>query len=132
MRSKESSSGVFFCLSYVVFFLFTKSYLFILFLIYAKYQCENKNILFGILTLLMMVILGGSLLRWIIFPTPSLICLPIYLKIIVIFVTLFGGLVGYEISKMRLGKIVLSEHRMKSRPISFFFFFTSNLAHWVN
>ena len=69
---------------------------------------ENNNILFGILTLLIMVILGGSLIRWIIFPTLSLICLPIFLKIIVIFVTLVGGLVGYEISKMRLGKILLS------------------------
>ena len=37
------------------------------------------------------------------FPTPSLICLPIYLKIKVIFVTLIGGLVPYEISKMTLG-----------------------------
>ena len=55
-----------------------------------------------------MVILGGSLIRWIIFSTPSLICLPIYLKMIVIFVTLIGGLVAYEISKMRLGKSLLS------------------------
>ena len=52
--------------------------------------CPNKNMLFGILTSLVMVILGGSLTRWIIFPT-SLICLPIYLKILVILVTLIGG-----------------------------------------
>ena len=69
---------------------------------------ENKNIIFGIITLLIIVILGGSLIRWIIFPTPSIICLPIYLKIIVIFVTLVGGLIGYEISKIGLGKILLS------------------------
>jgi len=30
------------------------------------------------------------------------------LKIIVIFVTLVGGLIGYEISKIGLGKILLS------------------------
>ena len=56
--------------------------------------------LFGKLTLLIMVIIGGSLIRWIIFPTQSLIFLPIYLKILVIFETLIGGLVGNEISKM--------------------------------
>ena len=44
---------------------------------------ENKNILFGMLTLFKMVILGVSLIRLIIFPTPSIICLPAYLKTIV-------------------------------------------------
>nr|AVN67491.1 NADH dehydrogenase subunit 5 [Panchlora nivea] len=73
---------------------------------------ENKNMLFGMLILLMMVILGGSLMSWIIFPTPSLICLPIYLSMMVIFVTLLGGLVGYEMSKMSLGKFLHSmEHK---------------------
>nr|YP_009250305.1 NADH dehydrogenase subunit 5 [Panchlora nivea]AMW91060.1 NADH dehydrogenase subunit 5 [Panchlora nivea] len=69
---------------------------------------ENKNMLFGMLTLLSMVILGGSLMSWIIFPTPSLICLPIYLKMMVIFVILVGGIIGYEMSKMSLGKILMS------------------------
>ena len=69
---------------------------------------ENENMLFGILTLLIMVVLGGSLIRSISFPTSSLICLLIYLKIIIIFVTFIGGSVGYVISKMRLSKILLS------------------------
>ena len=41
---------------------------------------ESKSLWFGMLTLLKMVILGGSLMRWIIFPTPSIMCLSIYLK----------------------------------------------------
>jgi len=40
---------------------------------------KGSNMLSGILILLIMVILGGFLIRLIIFPTPSLICFPIYL-----------------------------------------------------
>nr|YP_010946499.1 NADH dehydrogenase subunit 5 [Diploptera punctata]WGO57217.1 NADH dehydrogenase subunit 5 [Diploptera punctata] len=64
---------------------------------------ENSNMMVGMVGLLIMVILGGSMLSWLIFPTPSFICLPLYLKLLVIFVSVTGGLVGFEISKLSIG-----------------------------
>ena len=64
---------------------------------------ERKNILVGMVGLLVIVIMGGSILRWIIFPTPPFICLPIYLKLFVIIVSLVGGWFGYELSKLKFG-----------------------------
>nr|WGO57906.1 NADH dehydrogenase subunit 5 [Cyrtonotula longialata] len=69
---------------------------------------ENKNMIFGMLVLLLMVIIGGSVMSWLIFPTPSLICLPLFLKLLVIMVSLLGGWMGYELAKSGLGKSLLS------------------------
>nr|QZP41185.1 NADH dehydrogenase subunit 5 [Geoscapheus dilatatus] len=65
---------------------------------------EDKNMLIGMLPLLMMVILGGSILSWLIFPTPSYIFLPIYLKVLVIMISLIGGWFGYELSMISIGE----------------------------
>nr|YP_009171507.1 NADH dehydrogenase subunit 5 [Camptonotus carolinensis]AJW76337.1 NADH dehydrogenase subunit 5 [Camptonotus carolinensis] len=56
----------------------------------------------GMLGLMMMAVLGGSMLGWILFPTPSMICLPMMLKYLVLIVSVMGGWVGYEISKFAL------------------------------
>uniref|UniRef100_UPI0030FE640A NADH dehydrogenase subunit 5 n=1 Tax=Neopanorpa brisi TaxID=3135612 RepID=UPI0030FE640A len=56
----------------------------------------------GMLGLLVMVIFGGSMLSWMIFPVPSMICLPMYLKTLALTVSLLGGWFGYEISKFSL------------------------------
>nr|YP_192895.1 NADH dehydrogenase subunit 5 [Gryllotalpa orientalis]AAT64926.2 NADH dehydrogenase subunit 5 [Gryllotalpa orientalis] len=56
----------------------------------------------GMIPLVFMSIFGGSLLMWMMFPSPSMICLPLYLKFLTLFVMLVGGFVGYEISKMKL------------------------------
>nr|QZP41055.1 NADH dehydrogenase subunit 5 [Geoscapheus dilatatus] len=69
---------------------------------------ENKNMLIGMLPLLMMVILGGSILSWLIFPTPSYIFLPIYLKVLVIMISLIGGWFGYELSMISIGEDKMS------------------------
>nr|WGO57932.1 NADH dehydrogenase subunit 5 [Episymploce sundaica] len=69
---------------------------------------ENKYMLKGMIGLLIMVILGGSILSWIIFPSPSLIVLPLYLKLLVISVSLVGGWLGYELSKCNVGDNLLS------------------------
>nr|QZP41016.1 NADH dehydrogenase subunit 5 [Geoscapheus dilatatus] len=69
---------------------------------------EDKNMLIGMLPLLMMVILGGSILSWLIFPTPSYIFLPIYLKILVIMISLIGGWFGYELSMISIGEDKMS------------------------
>lgn len=49
-----------------------------------------------------MSIIGGSFIRWLIFPTPYIICLPIYLKLITLFCCLLGGLFGYIVSSVSL------------------------------
>nr|AVN68040.1 NADH dehydrogenase subunit 5 [Ectobiidae sp. BB] len=69
---------------------------------------ENKYMLKGMIGLLIMVILGGSSLSWIIFPSPSLIVLPLYLKLMVIMVSIVGGWLGYELSKCNVGDNLLS------------------------
>uniref|UniRef100_UPI0030FDF924 NADH dehydrogenase subunit 5 n=1 Tax=Panorpa chengi TaxID=757039 RepID=UPI0030FDF924 len=63
---------------------------------------EGWIMLRGMLGLLIMAIVGGSLLSWLIFPNPSMICLPIYLKLLALFVSMLGSWFGYEISKFSL------------------------------
>nr|AVN67375.1 NADH dehydrogenase subunit 5 [Diploptera punctata] len=71
---------------------------------------ENSNMMVGMVGLLIMVILGGAMLSWLIFPTPPLICLPLYLKLLVIFVSIVGGWIGFEISSLSVGSKVKSLH----------------------
>nr|UOU85286.1 NADH dehydrogenase subunit 5 [Compsobata cibaria] len=52
--------------------------------------------------LLIMSILGGSMLNWLIFPVPVMICLPYYLKNLTLFVCIIGGVMGYLISNISL------------------------------
>jgi NADH-ubiquinone oxidoreductase chain 5 len=74
--------------------------------------------LYGMFGLIVVAVVGGGIVRWIIFPTPSIICLPFYLKILVIFVSLIGGWVGYEFSRVNL----------RSSLISLFFYNTSSFS----
>nr|YP_009479245.1 NADH dehydrogenase subunit 5 [Cryptocercus meridianus]AVT43913.1 NADH dehydrogenase subunit 5 [Cryptocercus meridianus] len=67
----------------------------------------NFSMLRGMLLLLIMAILGGSILSWIIFPTPAMICLPLYLKNLVLLVSFIGGWIGFEMSSLGLnGKLI--------------------------
>nr|AVN67760.1 NADH dehydrogenase subunit 5 [Neostylopyga rhombifolia] len=66
------------------------------------------NMINGMLGLLIMAIVGGSILSWIIFPTPLLICLPLYLKTLVLLVSFLGAWFGYEISSVELGNKLMS------------------------
>nr|YP_010518917.1 NADH dehydrogenase subunit 5 [Chrysops niger]UXO95482.1 NADH dehydrogenase subunit 5 [Chrysops niger] len=63
---------------------------------------EGWVMLKGMLGLLIMAIIGGSMLNWLIFPTPDMICLPNYLKLLTLFVCIIGGLMGYIISNVSL------------------------------
>nr|URX52988.1 NADH dehydrogenase subunit 5 [Glyptotermes sp. 6 AB-2022a] len=69
---------------------------------------SNVNMLYGMLGLMAVAVLGGSMLSWVIFYTPSMICLPFYLSFLTIFVCLLGGWVGYELSMMNLGGSLVS------------------------
>nr|YP_010010062.1 NADH dehydrogenase subunit 5 [Sipalinus gigas]QNS38620.1 NADH dehydrogenase subunit 5 [Sipalinus gigas] len=52
--------------------------------------------------LIFMVIFGGSLLMWLMFPTPVFICLPFYMKVFALGLIFLGMWVGYEASKFYL------------------------------
>nr|ADW41423.1 NADH dehydrogenase subunit 5 [Drosophila ezoana] len=66
---------------------------------------EGWVMLRGMMSLLIMSIIGGSMLNWLIFPVPYMICLPFFLKLLTLFVCIFGGLVGYLISVSNLYSI---------------------------
>nr|UGN61674.1 NADH dehydrogenase subunit 5 [Cryptocercus zagunaoensis] len=68
----------------------------------------NLNILRGMLLLLVMSILGGSFLSWIIFSTPVMVCLPFYLKYLVLLVSFIGGWMGFEMSSLGLNNNLIS------------------------
>nr|YP_010894905.1 NADH dehydrogenase subunit 5 [Phortica tanabei]WJW73418.1 NADH dehydrogenase subunit 5 [Phortica tanabei] len=63
---------------------------------------ESWIMLRGMMGLLIMSIIGGSMLNWLIFPTPYMICLPLFMKLLTLFVCIFGGLFGYLISNVSL------------------------------
>nr|QUE26647.1 NADH dehydrogenase subunit 5 [Ilythea japonica] len=50
--------------------------------------------------LLVMSIVGGSMLNWLIFSVPPMVCLPMQYKLLTLFVCILGGLIGYLISMM--------------------------------
>nr|YP_010591369.1 NADH dehydrogenase subunit 5 [Agriotes hirayamai]QEH58440.1 NADH dehydrogenase subunit 5 [Agriotes hirayamai] len=56
----------------------------------------------GMAGLIFLVVIGGSMLIWIMFPTPYFICLPDLMKMMVLVVIILGVLFGYEFSKFML------------------------------
>nr|YP_010570936.1 NADH dehydrogenase subunit 5 [Phlugiolopsis brevis]UZG90798.1 NADH dehydrogenase subunit 5 [Phlugiolopsis brevis] len=60
---------------------------------------EGWIMLKGMLTLMMMAIMGGCTLSWVLFPSPSMICLPLWMKTLALIVSMLGGWLGYELSK---------------------------------
>nr|UFZ12989.1 NADH dehydrogenase subunit 5 [Protohermes flavinervus] len=63
---------------------------------------EEWIMLKGMLGLLFLAIMGGSMLSWLIFPTPSVIVLPFLMKTMALSVSVFGLWVGYEMAKFSL------------------------------
>nr|YP_009694043.1 NADH dehydrogenase subunit 5 [Amphinemura yao]QEI04311.1 NADH dehydrogenase subunit 5 [Amphinemura yao] len=63
---------------------------------------EGWVMLRSMMSLSFMAVLGGSLLSWALFPTPSMICLPFFLKTLALSVSLLGGWLGYELAKFSL------------------------------
>nr|YP_009694056.1 NADH dehydrogenase subunit 5 [Indonemoura jacobsoni]QEI04324.1 NADH dehydrogenase subunit 5 [Indonemoura jacobsoni] len=63
---------------------------------------EGWVMLRSMMALSFMAVLGGSLLSWFLFPTPSMICLPYFLKTLALSVSLLGGWLGYELAKFSL------------------------------
>nr|QWQ55606.1 NADH dehydrogenase subunit 5 [Gampsocleis sinensis] len=69
---------------------------------------EGWIMLRSMLVLVVMAILGGCMLSWVLFPSPSMICLPGELKLLALIVSLVGGWLGYEISKFSLSYNLMS------------------------
>nr|YP_010165072.1 NADH dehydrogenase subunit 5 [Phthorimaea operculella]QRN71777.1 NADH dehydrogenase subunit 5 [Phthorimaea operculella]QSL98459.1 NADH dehydrogenase subunit 5 [Phthorimaea operculella] len=69
--------------------------------IYNLYD-EDYIMLKSMFLLLFMSVVSGSFLSWMIFSYPYMIFLPFNLKMMVIYVSLIGGLMGYFISNMNI------------------------------
>nr|QCU46696.1 NADH dehydrogenase subunit 5 [Lucilia sericata] len=63
---------------------------------------EGWVMLKSMMGLLILSIFGGSMLSWLIFPTPMVVVLPFYLKLLTLFVCIVGGIMGYMISNVSL------------------------------
>nr|ASM82690.1 NADH dehydrogenase subunit 5 [Suwallia bimaculata] len=63
---------------------------------------EGWVMLRGMMSLSFMAVVGGSLLSWVLFPIPSMICLPLVLKTLALTVSVLGGWLGYELAKFAL------------------------------
>nr|UZC78770.1 NADH dehydrogenase subunit 5 [Nephrotoma sp.] len=63
---------------------------------------EGYIMLRGMMGLLFMAIIGGSMLSWLMFPMPDMICLPLYLKLLTLIVCILGAFCGYLVSNISL------------------------------
>nr|QNP10078.1 NADH dehydrogenase subunit 5 [Ochthebius perpusillus] len=63
---------------------------------------ESKIMLKGMSGLILFVIMGGSILMWLMFPTPYFICLPLFMKLMTLLVIVLGLFLGYEFSIFKL------------------------------
>nr|AYQ19020.1 NADH dehydrogenase subunit 5 [Ptilodactylidae sp. 2 ACP-2013] len=59
---------------------------------------EGYKMIWGMLGLIFFVVLGGSMLSWLLFPTPVFICLPMIFKVMALLVSLIGCWMGYMIA----------------------------------
>nr|ALO76393.1 NADH deshydrogenase subunit 5 [Rhagophthalminae sp. GENSP01] len=72
---------------------------------YSYMSLYNLNdemfiILKGMGMLILFVIFGGSFMSWVMFSTPYFICLPLMMKLMVLFFIFFGIWFGYEMSSL--------------------------------
>nr|YP_009185912.1 NADH dehydrogenase subunit 5 [Oxypoda acuminata]ALO70803.1 NADH dehydrogenase subunit 5 [Oxypoda acuminata] len=63
---------------------------------------HGKIMLKGMGGLIFFVIMGGSMLMWLMFPTPYFICLPLIMKMMALIVTFIGMFLGFEFSMFYL------------------------------
>nr|YP_010177777.1 NADH dehydrogenase subunit 5 [Ripeacma umbellata]QST15495.1 NADH dehydrogenase subunit 5 [Ripeacma umbellata] len=63
---------------------------------------ENYIMLKSMFMLLFMSVVSGSFLSWMIFSYPYMIYLPFNLKMMVIYVSILGGVLGYFVSSMKI------------------------------
>nr|WCS92071.1 NADH dehydrogenase subunit 5 [Dyscolus oopteroides] len=81
---------------------------------------EGWIMLKSMLIMLISVIFMGSMLSWLIFPTPIMICLPFELKTLALTVSVIGAWLGYELSKFSISWL---SNSLKFYQYSYFFGF---------
>nr|YP_009503517.1 NADH dehydrogenase subunit 5 [Abroscelis anchoralis]AWX64125.1 NADH dehydrogenase subunit 5 [Abroscelis anchoralis] len=81
---------------------------------------EGWIMLKSMIFMVLFVVFMGSVLSWLIFPSPTMICLPLWLKTLALTVSIIGSVVGYQISKFSLG---WSSNSLKFYKYSYFFGF---------
>nr|AML26696.1 NADH dehydrogenase subunit 5 [Elateroidea sp. BMNH 1274729] len=69
---------------------------------------SDSKMLGGMVGLIFLVVIGGSVFSWLIFSTPYFICLAIPLKFMVLLTMMMGAMMGYEISQVRAGALSVS------------------------
>nr|APX40831.1 NADH dehydrogenase subunit 5 [Phaedon tumidulus] len=72
---------------------------------YLSLNCLNEKnmiMLMGMSGLIFFVIFSGSMLMWIMFPSPIFICLPMIFKLMALFMVVIGIYMGYELSKFKI------------------------------
>nr|QNP09760.1 NADH dehydrogenase subunit 5 [Ochthebius sp. IBE<ESP> AN76] len=79
---------------------------------------ENKIMLKSMMGLIFLVIFGGSMLMWLMFPTPYMICLSLSMKFMTLSVIFLGMIMGYEFSNFYLNYYLKS---LKFYKMSLFF-----------
>nr|AML26495.1 NADH dehydrogenase subunit 5 [Staphylinidae sp. BMNH 1274661] len=79
---------------------------------------HGKIMLQGMFGLIFLVIMGGSSLMWLMFPTPYFICLPMLMKLMALIVTFIGVWLGIEFSMFSLSYSLKS---LKFLSLSLFF-----------
>nr|YP_009073576.1 NADH dehydrogenase subunit 5 [Aeolesthes oenochrous]BAP59126.1 NADH dehydrogenase subunit 5 [Aeolesthes oenochrous] len=78
----------------------------------------NFLMLKGMFGLIFFVVISGSLLSWLVFPSPYFICLPFLFKIMTLLMISFGMWLGYETAKFGLNYSCVS---LKNLTLSSFF-----------
>nr|YP_010254111.1 NADH dehydrogenase subunit 5 [Scaphidium formosanum]QTZ18652.1 NADH dehydrogenase subunit 5 [Scaphidium formosanum] len=68
---------------------------------------KNFLMLKGMMGLVFLVVMGGSMLMWVVFPVPYFICLPFLMKVMALVVSVIGVFIGMVMSKMNLGSFML-------------------------
>ncbi|YP_009689507.1 NADH dehydrogenase subunit 5 (mitochondrion) [Anopheles cruzii] len=63
---------------------------------------KGWTMIFSIFFLMIMAIIGGSMLSWLMFFNPAMICLPLILKMLTLLVCILGGVMGYILSNVKL------------------------------
>nr|UFK62188.1 NADH dehydrogenase subunit 5 [Cicindela puritana] len=81
---------------------------------------EGWIMLKSMVFMVLFVVFMGSVLSWLIFPSPVMICLPIWMKTLALTVSLIGSIIGYQVSKFSLG---WSSNSLNFYKYSYFFGF---------
>nr|ALO71013.1 NADH deshydrogenase subunit 5 [Pselaphinae sp. 5 EF-2015] len=78
----------------------------------------------SMLGLIFLIIMGGSILMWMMLMIPYYICLPLIMKMMTLIIVVLGAYIGYEISLFFLN---YNLKMLMIKKISFYFFFMWNM-----